>query len=1064
MADPRPEGLSLDTHSVSPSLFIGLGGSGSLIVDRIADKLSRRDNYAKYRNLVHFFAIDTNVADLERVTRVPQGNRLLISDFDKRAYVEQKRGQAHLAPDEHFTQWLPDDYSFRSTRGSGAGQIRIESRLSLAYQLERDRGEMIKKLNAAIYDAKDHDNPFRRNSPQLLNAFIYGSVAGGTGSGGFLVLAYLLQELIDMAGWIPRVYGTLLLPSLFHRVVKGALRPDIDANGYAALKELEHLMKLGYEEGGLAAQGEPFHYSPERRHDPVVRQMPFGFVYLVDLPAAMSIAHYRDAIADSAYLQLFSPIIGTQQGEYDNYEKHQKTLAHGYAVHYGSYGCAVLVLPDDDLLEYCALRYAKKALESYLTFHLPERAGEVARQFAVNYDDPKFRAMSEERRNQVIDDKFREFIRYLGRLEQDSDNPDGPFSTIVRRCERRDKKTNALAPEFDAAIEAIIREARDSVELHTITPVDITAKNIKVDAEVDDLRRELAASRSAVGSLRDAHVSNVESGNFLRSFFEQHKVDPFCQRYFLIGLVDHLQTRLGATDERRRELSRYELDSDHVRRELQQKKELLNKTAEYTFFERLKRRNEDFEEARADFVRFFNEELTHVNRLLLETDFCRDLFAALLANAAELLEVYRAVTSRAAEMIADLGRECDRLLHTGEVSSGRAEAQEYVLDVEALQDFSGRRHWDRYFEQRVGSGEAELAMFDRDAIFTVMNQSFAPRFDERGQRMVPTVEQVADVLKAAFFEMGKDRLGPSIKGTRAGGSDRTVKGLLLDDALRLEARYYLSGELSRDGAAGVDVTNEMVEDYIERKLRFCSDKAAVMATIDSTLTSDEAVVAANDIYLVGMHDHFTGSSASSLEPLLHRAAPGSTLLDGWDDEKRIVFYRAVLGVPLYFYKRVNGEMRGAYQRMLERKGRSYPLHVDARWEDRLPDLDPFDRKTQAAAAERDEALVQYCAAERAGVIRRDGERLVWTFADHGGDLGTGYREAFEAFLGLDPRTKVRLIEAARETDDGAVAAQVARLDDYAWNLEQQQRRGDEAEIAFVGQLQASLRRQLEGAE
>ena len=52
----------------------------------------------------------------------------------------------------------------------------------------------------------------------------------------------------------------------------------------------------------------------------------------------------------------------------------------------------------------------------------------------------QFKSMTEERRAKVIDDKFREFIRYLGRVEVDSDNPEGPFSTIVHRCETRDKK------------------------------------------------------------------------------------------------------------------------------------------------------------------------------------------------------------------------------------------------------------------------------------------------------------------------------------------------------------------------------------------------------------------------------------------------------------------------------------------------------------------------------------------------------------------------------------------------------------------------------------------------
>ncbi|MCA9664515.1 MAG: hypothetical protein KC503_02970 [Myxococcales bacterium] len=1062
------EELFLDTHSVSPSLFIGLGGSGSSIVDRIAEKLSRRWNWAQYERLVHFFAIDTNISDLERVGNVPPGNRILVSDFDKRAYVEQKRGSRHMAADDFFTQWIHDWYNFRATRGSGAGQIRIESRLSLAYQLERDRGEIIKRLNAAIYEAKDHDNAFRRNAPRRFNAFIYGSLAGGTGSGAFLPLAYLLQELIDMAGWIPRVVGTLLMPSLFHQVVKGALRPDIDANGYAALQELEHMMKLGYEEAGGS---DAFHYNPERRHEPEVESMPFSFVYVVDLPAAMSIAAYREAVADSSYLQLFSPIIGTQQGEYDNYEKHQKQLAHDFTVHYGSYGCSVLVLPDDDLLEYCAMRYAKKAMEAYLTFRLPERAGEVVNQFAVDYDDPKFRAMSEERRNKVIDDKFREFVRYLGRVEKDSDNPDGPFSTIVKRCERRDKMAHALPPQFDTTVDTLVREAKDAVSVHTITPVDITAKNIKVDAEVDDLRRELAASRQAVIGLRDAHVQNIENGNFMRAFFEEQKVDPFCQRYFLIGLVDHLRGRLEEIDNKRKELERYEVDSDYVRNELKNKKELLAKTAEYTLMERLKRRNADFEEARADFVRFFNEELAHVGRMLLELEFQREVFSALLSSASGLLDVYRAVTARAAEMIAALGRECERLLTTAETAGGASEAHEYVLDVEALQDFSGRRHWDAYFDQFIGSGEAELAMFDRSAIFSAMNDAFAPRIDERGRRVVPTADEVSDELQAAFIKMGSERLEASIKGTRAGGTDRKLKGLLLDDALRLEARYYLTAQLRRDRSTA-EPTEEMIEDYIVRKLRFCADKAAVLATIDESLTSDQAVVAASDIYLVGLHRHFTGPDAASLEPALAKATTGYQLLDGWDDEKRVVFYRAVLGVPLYFYRRVTGEMKSAYHRTAQKKGKSYPLHIDCRWEESLQSLDPEDLKAERREQEQKGALSDFGWAQVAGVVSRGDSGFRWVYGEYSGELGATYHSAFEAFVALDTRTAERVREATATAREEALSGSLAdvrasierhirELDDQAWELEQKKARGHKQEIEMISKLQAAFKQQLE---
>lgn len=1056
--------LFFNPNSISPTLFIGLGGSGSSIVDRVADKLVHRWNWDQYRDLVHFFAIDTNISDLERVQHVPPGNRLLISDFDKRAYVEQKRGKTHMPEDPFCTQWVPDWYDFRATRGSGAGQVRIESRLSLTYQLERDRGELIKRINEAIYLAKDHENPFRRSSPRKFNAFIFGSVAGGTGSGSFLSLAYLLQELIDMAGWIPQIHASLLMPSLFHRVVKGALKPDIDANGYAALKELEHLMKLGYE----AAEPElEFHYNPMQPDRTHVDRMPFSFVYLVDLPAAMSIAPYREAIADATYLQLFSPIIGTQQGEYDNYEKHQKTLAHGYAVHYGSFGCSMLVLPDDDLLEYCARRYAKRAMEAYLTFHLPERAGEVAKQFAIDYDDPRFRSMTEEKRAQVIDDKFREFIRYLGRLEHDSDNPEGPFSTIVRRCERRDKKAQSLPAEFDREMEAMVREGIDQIDLHTITPVDITAKNIKVDAEVEDLRAEAARSRSAVRSLGEAHKANIENGNFLRSFFEAQKVDPFCQRYFLIGVVEHLRSRIEQLDAQRAELKRYDLDSDFVRNELKAKKDLLHETAEYTLLERLKRRNEDFEEARSAFVRFFNEELQQVNRMLLENELRRELFGALYAAANALLDVYRTVTARSAEMIARLGRECDRFLQTARSGSARSEAHEYVLDVEVLRDFSGKRHWDAYFDEHVGSGEAELSMFDRDTILATMNDGFAPRIDEKGRKKSPSADEVADALQEAFVAMGREKLAADIVGTRRAGGDRKLKGLLLDDALRLEAQYCLTGQLRADRSTA-DPTEAQIQEYIVQKLRHCAEKSAVLATIEESLTSDDRVVAANDIFLVGLHEHFQGNAGKELEPLLGRAAPGHQLIDDWHDEKRIVFYKAVLGVPLYFYKRVNGEMRDAYKRVRKQTHRTYPLHIDQTWEQDLADLDPLERQRVEREQARGGRLENFVWCWLGDAIKEEGGQLSWVHGDHGGELGAAYGPAFAAFEALDGRTLSRLEDrgAERKTEafDGddetaaTLAALIKRLDDHTWNLEQKKRRKDKEELAFLEQLMTLLKR------
>ena len=68
---------------------------------------------------------------------MPDSNRFLISAFDRRAYVQRKRGRQELSEDRLVTQWVHPDYQFRDAQGAGAGQIRLESRLGLYYNLRR---------------------------------------------------------------------------------------------------------------------------------------------------------------------------------------------------------------------------------------------------------------------------------------------------------------------------------------------------------------------------------------------------------------------------------------------------------------------------------------------------------------------------------------------------------------------------------------------------------------------------------------------------------------------------------------------------------------------------------------------------------------------------------------------------------------------------------------------------------------------------------------------------------------------------------------------------------------
>ncbi len=1031
---------------VSPTIFIGLGGSGSDVVNRIAAKLKSRWNWHTLDQLIHFFALDTNTHDLSNQEHVPRDNRILISDFDKRSFIEQKRGSGHEKEDSFVTQWVHDWYQFRGTRGAGAGQIRIESRLSMYYQLEQDRGKIIQRLNKAMNTARHHDNPYRKNNPPHFNVFIYGSVAGGTGSGSFLSVAYLMKELITAQGWIPKVFGTLIMPSLFLNDVPGALHPDINANGYAALKELEHLMKLGAE--GSVTE-EAFHYNPQLAHQPNVTDKPFDFVYIADKPTMFEIDAYKNAIADAAYLLLYSPILGAQASDYDNYEKHQKGLISGYTVYYGSNGCSVLILPDQDILEYCAMRYAAKAMGDYLLF----KTGDDGADFEINFNDPKFQRLSKQAQAEEIDQKFVSFVEYMARREVEDEIANGPYQAVSKL---QTPTGSNLLQEFNNLVDTFGQEVAESLSLHTLTTTDILPSNIKVDSEVNDLRNELNESRAKIRGIWDAARQDIKSGRVIRDFFQRHQSNPYQQRLFLVRAKDRLREQIeelnGRIDTTR---SAIDLSGDEVSSKMKDWRERLNETAEWTMMERIKRKNEDFEFTRSGFVEYFNGELVEGNRILTVSEFKRDYIREALEHFEHRLDAFRTVASQAAESISEIHKECEDARVSGRFAHGEGQSNAYILDVEALDEVGGERLWNYYFEDRFVADGRELNYFDEQAIFGVITDAFNPKQDEQGRRVTKSSKEITDEIKAGLTTLGRERLAPEIVGTRSGGTDMSEKGLRLDDALLYEARYHFKRQFAEDGS-NAEPTQEQINGYIKSKIRFCDNKSAPLATFHE---SEDSRVINSEASLVGVHDAYK----DVLGPCVDEVLPHAQSIPNWFDEKTMVFYHANLGIPLFYYKRVNGEMMANYQRLMEKPPaeRGYPLHIDANWEDALANLDPNQTRAEERKNEERDSRLGFAVGFALGVFREEPDgRVFWHVGTFDDELGPNRFRAFKALSKLDERTRRRidakLTEARRAIDRGEDPSLVQRLRDYLaeldeviWALEQKKDASQAALLDFV---------------
>ena len=259
------------------SLVISAGGTGLdtlLETKGMINKTCCLDKEHKNMptNHVRYLAFDTDTTSLTRVSSQQTGGAML--DESEGEFVQMKapnigaflsRAFRNQVP-SYISSWLDFSIDPTHTGESGAGGIRQCGRLLLFQNIERVRTA----INSAIREM------IAGQDVGTLNVYLLAGVAGGTGSGTFLDLAYIARDVAEeIAPNKVTTYGYLLLPD----VNLSRSMPEDHAkysmkNGYAALKELDYLMNV-HKDGGKFTQ----RYSPNYVID--TDRAPFSYVHLI---------------------------------------------------------------------------------------------------------------------------------------------------------------------------------------------------------------------------------------------------------------------------------------------------------------------------------------------------------------------------------------------------------------------------------------------------------------------------------------------------------------------------------------------------------------------------------------------------------------------------------------------------------------------------------------------------------------------------------------------------------------------------------------------------------------
>lgn len=428
----------------APTIIIGVGGVGSQVCAKVEEQLlrtSNRNGDGSSMGSTRFIAIDTDINSLRELHRHGfQGKRVLLTD---NMTVAKCRDAIN---DPAIGKWYPENSIFsKKSMTEGAGQQRSISRLAFEYAIRDGRldelGNTIRDLNLLA----------KKDSCQRTRFYILSSLAGGTGSGIILPLALYINDLIlKMYGdHLAVCKGFFILSSVFYtRNRMSALeRRSLDANAYAAVKELSSFMRAADDGGSRmeAGRGGPLFERGRGSYE---------YCYLFGLTNERnkdirSLEELKGVVADAVYMQACSPMQDKNNSREDNTLRHIDMLGgtngEKWLRRFGGIGCGRLIYPYEDLVRCLGLLWARDTMGAtwiqYDEEYLKKRRGGKERPFCVE--------------NAAELDQGEEYVKAV-------DNA-GPSDRMADYIRKECLEPGSGKPRWELYLEALSAEARREI-------------------------------------------------------------------------------------------------------------------------------------------------------------------------------------------------------------------------------------------------------------------------------------------------------------------------------------------------------------------------------------------------------------------------------------------------------------------------------------------------------------------------------------------------------------------------------------------------------------------------
>lgn len=351
---------------MTPTILIGVGGLGSTIVDAIKGKLPKNSD----RKDVSFLILDTDINWIKSLKNLTP-NEILQTSINKTVgdflRINEMQG------DYSHKDWF--DSSSKEIQGkdmvNGAGQVRQISKL--AFDASMKSGN-VDKLKMALNALNRQDDSGEIKGVRVV---IVGSLAGGTGSGIYQQVAFLVRKLLNDQGVSTTlVKGFFLLGGVLDgcgKITKAAEKNNIYANTFASFKELSAFSKATSSETTDQLRNLDFQFHPEVHIDGFSElKPPYDYFHLIDYNNTSgrnlsTIEEYMSVMINTMYAYIFSPIADGTFSKLDN-QILELVKSNGMTRVCGS-GAGRLFYPYEDIVRLFALKRTNLSIsDTWLKF------------------------------------------------------------------------------------------------------------------------------------------------------------------------------------------------------------------------------------------------------------------------------------------------------------------------------------------------------------------------------------------------------------------------------------------------------------------------------------------------------------------------------------------------------------------------------------------------------------------------------------------------------------------------------------------------------------------------